>query len=79
MKPKNYFNKVKELVASGFTILEATDNIGVSQDEFYENITKEQKVILSRLTEKNKISTFGDSEMEPIEDLQEFFTSTEND
>lgn len=76
MKPENYFKEVSKLVQEGFTISEACDELGIYSSNFYESITKHQKLELNQLRTANKIyGVRGNIGSFDAKELHEFFTT----
>lgn len=74
MKPKNYFVEVCELLESGFTVCEAIADLDLNSRNFYNSLTKEQRLHLVRLKAANTgVSTHKG--YEETKDLHEFFTT----
>lgn len=78
MKPENYFKEVCKLIERGFTISEACDELGIYSTNFYDTITKHQKLELAQLRTLNKLyGARGNAANFNAKELHEFFTTNE--
>lgn len=74
MKSKNYFQEVCELLESGYTICESIDALSLDSRKFYATLSKEQILLMKKLTIANKESKLHNEDPD-LRDAHEFFTS----